>query len=104
MVSLCPPALSSSTDRQCATTSAPGCQAVIPGPVRLRDRDLLQVQRGARITVGRLEAVEHVLFVPVQGDGPVGRGQRQRGDIGRRAARVTDRVEYRLHGHDASLS
>ena len=34
IVSSWPSGLSSSTDRQCATTSLPGCQAVTPGPVR----------------------------------------------------------------------
>ena len=34
IVSLCPSGLSSSTDRQCATTSSPGFQACTPGPVR----------------------------------------------------------------------
>src|SRR4051812_8759778 len=34
IVSLCPSGDSSSTDRQCATTSSPGFQAFTPGPVR----------------------------------------------------------------------
>src|SRR2546427_2883400 len=34
IVSLCPSGLSSSTDRQCATTSSPGLQALTPDPVR----------------------------------------------------------------------
>ena len=34
IVSLWPSELSSSTDRQCATTSSPGFQTVTPGPVR----------------------------------------------------------------------
>src|SRR4029450_8510400 len=34
IVSLCPSGLSSSTDRQCATTSSPGFQACTPAPVR----------------------------------------------------------------------
>jgi hypothetical protein len=39
-----------------------------------------------------------VLFVPVQGDGPVGLRQRQRGEISRLAAGIEDDVEDFLHG------
>src|SRR6266508_3103710 len=39
IVSLCPSGLSSSTDRQCATTSSPGFQACTPGPLRTTTPD-----------------------------------------------------------------
>src|SRR6185312_10314786 len=50
------------------------------------------------IPVACVEAVEHVLFVPVQGDGAVSLRQRHRGKICGLAARVEDRVEYLFHG------
>jgi hypothetical protein len=62
------------------------------------DRHLLDVQRLTGIPVARVEAVEHVLFVPVQGNGPVGLRQRHRGEIGGLAARVEDHVKYLFHG------
>src|SRR5690348_18396576 len=62
------------------------------------DWHLLDVQRLAGIPVACVEPVEHVLFVPVQGDGPVGLRQRQRSEISGLTARIEDRVEYLFHG------
>jgi hypothetical protein len=56
------------------------------------------VQRLAGITVAHVETIEHVLLVPVQGDGPVGLGERQRGEISRLAAGIKDGVEDFFHG------
>ena len=65
----------------------------------LGDRHLLHVQGLARVPVAGVDAVEHVLLVPVQGDCPVGLRQRQRREISRLAARIEDGVEDFLHDY-----
>ena len=64
----------------------------------LGDRHLFHVQGRARVAVAGVDAVEHVLLVAVQGDGPVGLRQRQRCEISRLGAGVEDRVEDFFHG------
>ncbi len=58
MVSSWPSALSSSTDRQCATTSSPGRQALTPGPVRsttpARSEPMMWYGRSWRLASGEV--------------------------------------------------
>jgi hypothetical protein len=66
-------------------------------PGELGDRHVVHVQGLAGIPVPDLEAVEHVLLVPVQGDGPEGLRHRLCREIRGLAPRVEDGVKNLFH-------